>query len=182
MPLPVSLTVMRTLSAAPSIRNSTRPPSGVNLMAFVSRFHTTCCNRVESPSTCSGKGPKSATSVTPFASAAERTVSSAASSASARSTGPGSIRSLPVTIRAVLAADAKTGVEWATSFHLVNELPPDRGDVVRAHIFLHKLRPAERAVGAGMAEDFVHPLVLPDGAVGLHVPLKDAQTGYPRYQ
>src|SRR5215468_6429235 len=35
MPLPVSLTVMRTLSAAPFIRNSTRPPSGVNLMAFV---------------------------------------------------------------------------------------------------------------------------------------------------
>ena len=31
------------------MKTSTRPPAGVNLIAFVSRFHSTCCSRPVSP-------------------------------------------------------------------------------------------------------------------------------------
>lgn len=39
---------------------------------------------------------------------------------------------------------------------------------------LNQPRLAERSVGADKAGDFVHPLLLPDGAVGLYLPLEDA--------
>src|SRR5215468_8144424 len=51
MPLPVSLTKIRKSSATRPTPSSTRPPLGVNLIAFESRFQTTCCNLVASPKT-----------------------------------------------------------------------------------------------------------------------------------
>ena len=41
----VSLTVISTLESTRSRRTCTRPPFGVNLTAFESRFHMTCCKR-----------------------------------------------------------------------------------------------------------------------------------------
>ena len=55
MPQPLSRTSMTTSSSSDSRRSSTRPPAGVNLMAFDSRFHTTCCRRVASPAKCVGQ-------------------------------------------------------------------------------------------------------------------------------
>ena len=40
MPLPVSITVIRAWGSTRSRRISTRPPFGVNLMAFESKFET----------------------------------------------------------------------------------------------------------------------------------------------
>src|SRR5262245_48728803 len=73
-------------------------------------------------------------------------------------------------------------MERTPRLHSVSERPLKRGGVARMHIAPDKLGLAERAVGMGMAEDLIHPLVLPDGAVGLHVPLEDAQSGRPRRQ
>ena len=71
-----------------------RPPAGVNLMALVSRFHTTCCRRRASPRTvtrsCSIVVPTSS----PFARSVGRTESMAASMIAARSTGDMSKRQL----------------------------------------------------------------------------------------
>ena len=45
MPWPVSLTTSSTRESTRCERTCTRPPRGVNLTAFDSRFHTTCCSR-----------------------------------------------------------------------------------------------------------------------------------------
>src|SRR2546425_399624 len=51
MPLPVSRTVSSKWESTRSSTRSTRPPSGVNLIALERRFHTTCCSRSGSPLT-----------------------------------------------------------------------------------------------------------------------------------
>ena len=65
----------------------TRPPLGVNFTALVSRFQTTCCSRSGSPHHARRSASSAGCSRMPLASAAGRTVSSAASTTAARSTG-----------------------------------------------------------------------------------------------
>ena len=72
------------------MKTSTRPPSGVNLIAFASRFQITCCSRPASPLTGSiaGRSRENA-SCTFLAAANGRTASSAACATATRSTGCG---------------------------------------------------------------------------------------------
>ena len=49
MPCPESLTQSRAKRPARSTFTSMCPFAGVNLIAFASKFHTTCCRRLESP-------------------------------------------------------------------------------------------------------------------------------------
>ena len=49
MPMPVSLTATSTCELTRSSRTCTLPPRFVNLTAFDSRFHSTCCSRSGSP-------------------------------------------------------------------------------------------------------------------------------------
>ena len=48
MPIPVSRTSRRSLPSRSPTDIETRPPSGVNLIAFASRFQMTCCSRAGS--------------------------------------------------------------------------------------------------------------------------------------
>ena len=45
MPMPESVTTISAQVAARRIASRDAPPAGVNLMAFDSRFHSTCCRR-----------------------------------------------------------------------------------------------------------------------------------------
>ena len=49
MPMPVSLIVTSTWLSTCANSTRTRPPLGVNLMAFEMRFHATCCKRSGRP-------------------------------------------------------------------------------------------------------------------------------------
>ena len=51
IPMPLSRTESSTAPPTCASRTSTRPPVGVNLMAFESRFQATCCSRPGSPAT-----------------------------------------------------------------------------------------------------------------------------------
>lgn len=83
------------------MKTPTCPPSGVNLMAFASRFQMTCCNRPGSPSIV--RGPAAVWNVSPtfLAVASERTASSAACATLARSTGSTANRIVPARMRDV---------------------------------------------------------------------------------
>ncbi len=99
IPCPVSLT---TISRCELIRSDlicTRPPRGVNLIAFDSKFQTTCWSLTGSPGI--EIAPVSITfwTRTPFASAAGLTASTAASMNVFGSDGRTSMRNLPVMIR-----------------------------------------------------------------------------------
>ena len=79
---------------APSIRDeaiSTRPPAGVNLTAFDSRFQMTCCRRSASPATASGVADRCAvlTRQRPSRPPPGCTASSAASMTAASDTSTG---------------------------------------------------------------------------------------------
>ena len=80
MPMPVSATLISTCEFT---RCERRPAPcrrcGVNLIAFESRFQTTCCSRPGSPEIGPASGSSTFSRRMPFASAAGRTVSSAAS-------------------------------------------------------------------------------------------------------
>ena len=79
MPMPVSVTEIRTASRAAgcgaaiaggrrrSARTVTSPCGGVNLMAFDSRFTSTCRARVSSATKVSGSSARSTTTWCPFA-------------------------------------------------------------------------------------------------------------------
>jgi hypothetical protein len=95
----VSLTEISMCELMRSSLTCTRPPRGVNLMAFDSRFHTTCWSLTGSPATVTTPVSITLRSVTPFASAAGRTASTAASMKEFGSTGRTSMRSLPVMAR-----------------------------------------------------------------------------------
>ena len=125
MPSPVSLTVRRTcdeckgeegksgtgeeadeeagrLPALPgkhSRRRLTRPPRGVNLIAFMSRFQITCCNLLGSPLTRQLASSSSVSIGIPFASAAGRSASIAACTIGATLSGRTSSWRLPVMMR-----------------------------------------------------------------------------------
>ena len=115
MPCPVSVTVMTTSAPAPAHSSSTRPPRGVNLIALESRFQTTCCRRPGSPETTPAIDASCDSSAMSFASAARRTVSIAASTTEARSTGRASIRSFPETMR---ETSSRSSISCAWSFAL----------------------------------------------------------------
>ncbi len=100
MPAPSSRTSSRTRSGRRRTRTSTRPPAGVNLMALARRFQTTCWSRAGSPLTAPAPSSISISSRIPFAFAAGRTVSAAASTAAPRSASRTSSLSLPRTMRA----------------------------------------------------------------------------------
>ena len=78
---------------------STRPPLGVNLTAFETRFHTTCWMRTASHEVPLADGSSCTFNVMPRASAAGRTASTPALITSVNSQGRMSTRSLPETMR-----------------------------------------------------------------------------------
>src|SRR4051794_6552407 len=76
MPRPVSVTISRASDSVRSSLTVTCPPRGVNLIALLSRFQTTCWRRTGSPLT--RPAPSSCSrSLMPLASAAGRTESMA---------------------------------------------------------------------------------------------------------
>src|SRR5947208_5347631 len=79
MPMPLSLTTIRAYRSARTTATTMRPSAGVNLMAFIARFHTTCRRRSGAPRTRAPSGASQVISAMPFASAAGRTASSASS-------------------------------------------------------------------------------------------------------
>ena len=88
MPRPVSLTAISTCEFTRSRVICTRPPFGVNLTAFESRFHTTCWRRAGSPAIRPVSVSSTVCSRIPFASAAGRTISIAWSDHRAEINGP----------------------------------------------------------------------------------------------
>ncbi len=77
IPFPVSLIDNSTCELARSSTICTFPPLGVNLIALVSRFHTTCCIRLGSPVTGPAIGSTTTSTRTPFECAASCTDSTA---------------------------------------------------------------------------------------------------------
>ncbi len=66
--MPVSLTLSSRCEFTRWSSTCTWPPFGVNLIALVSRFHTTCCRRAASALTMSRLAPKIAFRRMPLAS------------------------------------------------------------------------------------------------------------------
>ena len=83
-----------------STRTLMTPLSGVNLMAFVSRFETTCPSRAASPTMRCGQAGASTTSSWPRSAAAGAYRSADARITSSRTTTSGTICSLPFSSRA----------------------------------------------------------------------------------
>src|SRR5207249_1638434 len=99
MPLPVSRTVSSRYVPAGRSRSSTRPFSGVKLIAFERRFHATCWRRCASPRIGWTPGWIAFTTRMSLAMAAGRTPSIAASITSARRTAFTSRRIFPLMMR-----------------------------------------------------------------------------------
>ena len=111
MPAPVSLTSMTTVPFDRSALSVTRPCSGVNLMALLSRFQTTCCMRAGSHMIACAPS-MSHSSLIRLASAAGRTESTAASRIERTLTARNSSRSFPVMIREM---SSRSSMSWACS-------------------------------------------------------------------
>ena len=109
MPMPVSATLISMCEFTRSSSTCTLPPLGVNLIAFESRFQTTCCSRLGSPEIGPAPGSSSFSSRMPFASAAGRTVSIAASTKATGSTGWMSRRTLPDVMRLM---SSRSSISW----------------------------------------------------------------------
>jgi hypothetical protein len=99
IPSPVSLTTISTLESTRSRRISTRPPRGVNLIPFATRFHTTCWRRAGSPETGPACESRTEWTRTPLASAIGLSDSRADSIAVAGMRGWTSSRIVPVMMR-----------------------------------------------------------------------------------
>ena len=99
MPTPLSEIVTRICESTRSIRASTRPPAGVNLTAFESRFQNTWRSRSASPFIRGGSPDTVRSSVISLASAAGRTVSIASRRIREITTGCRRRRSRPVMTR-----------------------------------------------------------------------------------
>src|SRR2546428_350289 len=95
MPGPLSLTVRSAADSARCRRTWTRPPAGVNLIALVSRFQTTCCSRLGSPWTSPASESMVVRSRMSRAVAAGRTASTAPWMTGTRPIGRTSRRSWP---------------------------------------------------------------------------------------
>jgi hypothetical protein len=82
----------------------------------------------------------------------------------------------------VLAANSVTDVERPAVGHAVRKRSFKGRAIVMMHVVFEQPFLAERPVRPGVAKDLVHPVVFPDGSIGLHVPLENAQSGHPRSQ
>ncbi len=87
-----------------------RPPFGVNLIAFIKRFQTTCCSRSGSPLIGPAFGSMSDCRRSPLAWAVGRTASSAASSTRGRSSGRMSSRIFPLMMRDM---SSRSSISWS---------------------------------------------------------------------
>ena len=112
MPAPVSATCSRTRGPSFDSRTCTRPPRGVNLTAFDTRFETICCTRAGSASTMPAAPSRDITKSTPLACAMGFEVSTPASTMGARSIGRGLMRSLPLTMR---DTSSRSSMSWPCS-------------------------------------------------------------------
>jgi len=99
MPIPVSAMLISMCEFTRSSSTWTFPSFCVNLMALESRFQTTCCSLPGSPEIGPAFGSRSFCTRMPFASAAGRTVSRAASMNDASATGWTSRRTWPEVMR-----------------------------------------------------------------------------------
>jgi hypothetical protein len=87
MPAPLSSTLISMQEPTRDSVTATRPPRGVNLIAFDSRFQMTCCRRLGSPEIGPADGSTSSTRRMLLDSAEGRTESIAALITVARSVG-----------------------------------------------------------------------------------------------
>jgi hypothetical protein len=110
MPAPVSLTTISTCELTRWSVSWIRPSLGVNLTAFIRRFQTTCCRRSGSPLRGPALGSRRDWSVSPLATAAGRTASSADSSTRWMSTGRMSSRILPLMMR---DTSSRSSISWS---------------------------------------------------------------------
>ena len=99
MPMPLSLTEISTCDSARCSTTWTRPPLGVNLIAFEIRFHITCWSRSESPEIMPARSSSTSCSRICLASLAGTCDSAAALITGSRSIGRTSSRNLPETTR-----------------------------------------------------------------------------------
>ena len=110
MPGPWSATVSSRSASVCSSRTATRPPSGENLTALSSRFHTTCWKRAGSQSSGSRWPSRVTSTAMSRARAAGCTFSIAAAISSAGSNHCRSICSLPDVIR---DTSSRSAISWA---------------------------------------------------------------------
>ena len=113
MPIPVSATVIRAIDPLRSRPTCTFACGSLNLIAFESRFQTTCCSRAGSASTGPASGSTATSSSILFMSARPWTASIAASRTTTGSTGRRSTWSLPVTMR---DTSSRSSISCARSF------------------------------------------------------------------
>ena len=100
IPGPVSVTDSSTRLLVRRSARCTAPPSGVNLIAFESRFQTICCSRAPSAYSAPTDGSALTAIWMRFASATDWMTSIAARMMSCMSTGARERRSLPDMMRA----------------------------------------------------------------------------------
>src|SRR5206468_10662471 len=110
MPCPVSPMMIVACFSSYARRTVTRPPLGVNLIAFENRFSTTCCRRSGSPATVAAAGASRVSTSILLPSAAGRTDSAASSIIVASSTGRTSRRTLPAMMR---ETSSSSPMRWA---------------------------------------------------------------------
>ena len=96
--MPVSSTSMVMLAKSPSISALTvitTPPSLVNFIALLTRFHSTCLRRVPSTSTATGRSDnRSKSNLNPFCSAISAEILSISTTKSSKLIGVGNSSSL----------------------------------------------------------------------------------------
>src|SRR2546425_590663 len=131
MPIPVSLTVTCAWPSARSSASVTQPPSGVNLMAFESRFSNTWLRRAGSPRTGADVASSRTSRVIPLAAAAARATSARAPRIAARSATSSCRLTLPAAMRetssrsstrrtCALAADSMLATAFGTRSSLTS--------------------------------------------------------------
>ena len=137
IPTPSSCTLRRAFSPSASTRTCTVPPSPLNFTALAARFQTTCCSRSGSASTLTGPGPRSTARWMRRLSAAGRTASSPFSTTERRSTGVGSIRNLPVTMR---ETSSRSSISCACRRALRSITSSACADLARRHLLVAQHR------------------------------------------
>ncbi len=115
MPWPLSAMTSSTIESDAVSEASTRPPRGVNLMALLSRFQTTCCSLVGSPNSDAPSAGTEWRSETPFAVLDGKTEVTAASTTGAKSIGCRSRRSLPDRMR---ETSSRSSISWLCALAL----------------------------------------------------------------
>ena len=144
MPMPVSATAISTCASSRCEHDLHVPPRGVNLMAFDSRFQTTCCRRPGSPEIGPAAGSRMRSTRMPLASAAGVTVSIAASMNESGCSGCMSSRSLPEMMR-LMSSRSSMSCVWTRALRSIVSRPARSSSALRAGEAQH-LRPAEDGV------------------------------------